>query len=296
MRLEILDHISDPGMPRKPNEDALCKGLGEGTRLEGALAAVFDGATGLGDSLIFPDTGSDAAWLAQLAAGLFPLHDVSTSVAEIVRQVAREARDAVAAACDLDALPRHAWPTASFEMARLRNDVLELSGLGDCCAYVLEPDDVIVTHTAMPSSREIEMASARHMLDATGGFGPGGDIVREGATLDAMRRGRARHNTPGGHVWTLGLAPETAEHVAVLELAARPGTRILLMSDGFAALCEAYQLYDEPGLVKAAATLGLQALLAQLRHVERVDDPDARRFARFKRCDDASAILLEIRK
>lgn len=294
MRLEILDHISDPGMPRKPNDDALCIGLGDGRRLEGSMAAVFDGATGLGDTLIFPDLGSDAAWLAHLAAGLFPLHDVSTSVGEIVRQVAREARDAAAAACDLDTLPRFAWPTASFEMARLRGEVLELSGLGDCCAYVMEPDGVIVTHTAMPASREVEMASARRMLDAAGGFGPGGGIVREGATLEAMRRGRARHNTPGGPAWTLGLVPEAAEHVAVLDMAARPGTRILLMSDGFAALCEAYQLYDEPGLVMAAGGEGLKALLTRLRHLERVEDPAAQRFARFKQCDDATAILIEI--
>ena len=27
MRLEIIDHISDPGLPGKPNDDALCIGL-----------------------------------------------------------------------------------------------------------------------------------------------------------------------------------------------------------------------------------------------------------------------------
>jgi len=302
MKLEILGHISDPGVARKPNDDALCIGLGDGARPGGSMAAVFDGATGLGDTLIFPDLGSDAAWLAHLAAGLFPLHDVSSSVSAIVREVCREACDMAAIACDLNSLPRYAWPTASFEMARLRGgtrggasgEVLELSGLGDCCAYVLEPDGVLVTHTAMPSSRETEMASARRMLDAAGGFGPGGSMVREGATLEAMRRGRAGHNTHGGPVWTLGLVPEAAEHVSVLELAARPGTRILLMSDGFAALCEAYQLYDEAGLVEAAGTLGLEALLHRLRHLEQVEDPGAERFARFKQCDDATAILLEV--
>ncbi|HSO48320.1 MAG TPA: hypothetical protein VLQ68_10360, partial [Rhizobiaceae bacterium] len=183
MRLEIIDHISDPGTPGKPNDDAFCW-------TDGTMAAVFDGATGLGDGLIFPHAGSDAAWLAQLAARIFPMHGIDAAVGDIVRDVAGEARANVEAVVALDSLPRFAWPTSGFEMARLRDGVMELSGLGDCCAYVLDPDGVLITHTAMPSSREVEMASARRMLDAAGGFGPGGGITREGATMEAMRRGR----------------------------------------------------------------------------------------------------------
>lgn len=288
MRLEILDHLTDPGTPGKPNDDALCFGGGN-------MAAVFDGATGLGDSLIFPHAGSDAAWLAQLAARIFEMHGDSAEASTMVRDVAIEARANVEAVLDPDSLPRHAWPTSSFEMARVRGGVLEISGLGDCSAYILDPDGVLTTHSAMPSSRESETASARRMLDASGGFGPGGGIVREGATLEAMRRGRARQNTPGGPVWTLGLVPEAGEHVSTLRDAARPGTRILLMSDGFSALCEAYQSYDERGLVEAASRDGLSALLARLRRVERIEDPRAERFARFKQCDDATAVLAVIR-
>ncbi len=288
MRLEILEHLSDPGTPGKPNDDSMCLRPGE-------MAAVFDGATGLGDSLIFPHAGSDAAWLALLAARIFEMHGNDVDVSAMVRDVALEARANVDAVLDLEALPRHAWPTSSFEMARLRDGVLEICGLGDCTAYVLDPDGVLTTHSAMPSSRESETAAARRMLDASGGFGPGGGIVREGATLEAMRRGRARHNTPGGVVWTLGLVPEAGEHVSVLREAARPGTRILLMSDGFSALCEAYQLFDEAGLVEAASEIGLAELLRQLRRIEREEDPRAERFARFKQCDDATAILAVIR-
>lgn len=287
MRLEIIDHLSDPGTPGKPNDDAFCW-------IEGAMAAVFDGATGLGDSLIFPNAGSDAAWLAQLAARIFPMHGIDVAAGDVVRDVAREARANVEAAVALESIPRFAWPTSGFEMARLRDGVLELSGLGDCCAYVLGPDGVLTTHTAMPSSREVEMASARRMLDAAGGFGPGGGITREGPTMEAMRRGRARHNTRGGSVWTLGLVPEAGDHVSMVREAARPGTTILLMSDGFSALCEAYQLHDEQGLVAAAMQSGLADLLRRLRHVERVEDPLAQRFARFKQCDDATAILARI--
>ena len=58
MALELIDAVSAPGHPTRPNDDAYCHA--------GAVAAVFDGATGLGESLL--PGGSDAAWLARRAA------------------------------------------------------------------------------------------------------------------------------------------------------------------------------------------------------------------------------------
>ena len=57
MPFEILDTISLPGNPLKPNDDAF-------GHLDGA-AVVLDGATSLGDPLMPGD--SDAAWVATLA-------------------------------------------------------------------------------------------------------------------------------------------------------------------------------------------------------------------------------------
>jgi hypothetical protein len=288
MRLVILDQISDPGTPGKPNDDALCHGDN--------FAAVFDGATGIGERLVFPHLGSDAAWLANLAAKKFSALTPGQSTEAAVRGLCASARSAVEAVEDLDALPRHAWPTCGFEMARIVDGVLELSGLGDCMAYLLEPDGSFVTHTAIPSSRDTEMAAARRMLDRAGGFGPQGGIVREGETIAAMRRGRDRHNTPDGKVWTLGLVEAAAGHVASLRLSPAAGTFVLLMSDGFSALSEAYQRHEASAMVRRAAQDGLDGLLAQLRHVERVEDPMARQFARFKRCDDATAVLCVVKE
>jgi hypothetical protein len=47
-------------------------------------------------------------------------------------------------------------------------------------------------------------------------------------------------------------------------------------------------------MIGIAGRHGLAHLLAELRHVERVEDPMAERHPRFKRCDDATAILAEI--
>ena len=58
MPFEILDTISLPGDPLKPNDDAF--GHAENA------AVVIDGATSLGDPLMPGD--SDAAWLAHFGA------------------------------------------------------------------------------------------------------------------------------------------------------------------------------------------------------------------------------------
>ncbi|MCB1459818.1 MAG: hypothetical protein KDJ48_11255, partial [Nitratireductor sp.] len=95
-------------------------------------------------------------------------------------------------------------------------------------------------------------------------------------------------------VWTLGLVEEAADHVKVMEAEVRPGDMFLLMSDGFSALSEAYGCHTQTGLLQAAQEPGLAALLRELREVERVLDPDGQQFPRFKRSDDATAILGQI--
>lgn len=286
MRLNVIDRITDPGNPDRPNDDNLCEGEG--------LVAVFDGATGIGERLIFPDLGSDAAWLAALGADHFSRCPPDQDTADIVRQVAETARAAVAAVTDLRALPRHAWPTCGFEIARLRGGTLELSGLGDCSALVCMPGLAVEFHCPLPDARASEVESARRMLAASGGFGPNGGIVREGETLAAMRRGRDRHNTPQSGIWTLGIVPKAADHVSIARFEARQGMRILLMSDGFSALSDTYMRHSPDAMIEIAGRHGLAHLLAELRHVERVEDPMAERHPRFKRCDDATAILAEI--
>ena len=87
MPFEYVDSLSLPGDAAKPNEDAFA--------FEPRAAAVFDGATGLGEKLL--PGPSDAAWIARLgadrvlahvAAGIPPqkavrlaLHDACTTFA-----------------------------------------------------------------------------------------------------------------------------------------------------------------------------------------------------------------------
>jgi hypothetical protein len=72
-----------------------------------------------------------------------------------------------------------------------------------------------------------------------------------------------------------------------------PGARVLLASDGFLALASDYGRYTPDTLFAAAESRGLAALGAELRAVEAAD-ADGVRFPRFKRSDDATALLLAV--
>src|SRR3954468_18648737 len=64
MHLELIESLSLPSDPAKPNEDSFA--------VAKSAAAVFDGATGLGERLM--PGPSDAAWIAQFGARRFRSH------------------------------------------------------------------------------------------------------------------------------------------------------------------------------------------------------------------------------
>ena len=64
MSFEFVDVLTLPGNPAKPNDDSFA-------HIENA-AVVFDGATGLGESLMPGE--SDAAWLAHFGARRLMAH------------------------------------------------------------------------------------------------------------------------------------------------------------------------------------------------------------------------------
>ena len=68
----------------------------------------------------------------------------------------------------------------------------------------------------------------------------------------------------------------------------------LLCTDGFAALADQYGRYSPAEMVATARSAGLKAMLAELRRIERTEDPDGRLYPRFKISDDATALLFEV--
>ena len=73
----------------------------------------------------------------------------------------------------------------------------------------------------------------------------------------------------------------------------RPGAAILLASDGFLALAGDYGAYGAAGLMQAAMARGLAPLGEELRAIEEAD-AEGVKFPRFKKSDDATALLLKL--
>jgi len=282
--LRVIDSLSLQGHQSKPNEDRC--------GWTGGRVFVIDGATGVGGDMMDSQEGSDAAWLAQKAKERLDQHDDSDP-ADLVRQINTEAGAAFrAAARGLDEPWRQ--PTASLYMVRLSADRVTAAGLGDCVLFTINSAGETARQSPMTDHHDLEAATARAALRAGATLVDGASITAAGTMLERERALRARYNTAGGPIWTLGIAPEAADHVRVEPVAVASPLRGLLCTDGFAALVDRYQRYLVAGLIETAFAKGLEMLGDELRAIEHEEDPDGRLYPRMKRSDDATAVLFEI--
>lgn len=280
--LELIEAVSAPGHVARANEDAW--------RHAPPMAAVFDGATGLGETLLPGD--SDAAWLARLAAERLGAHaELGLSALEALRAVAGDAEGAFGVQQRRAPLENWEIPFASLMLVEQTGDEgLDAFWFGDCAGLVLAPgEDVQVIGEAF--GRRVAEASQAARLAAEHGRSPAAAKV-DAAFLPALRASRARYNKPGGP-WVFGPMRACVDHVKRGAVRAPVGSHLLLASDGFLALGTDYGRYGAQGLVEAARERGLASMLTELRAIE-ADDPDGTRFPRFKTSDDATAMLLRV--
>lgn len=284
--LHSLESLSLPGRDTVPNEDRCGTGP--------ASAFVVDGAGGLGDNITDTGEGSDAAWLAELARRHFKDMGSQDAVGQTVHAINTDAgkqiRDALGEA------PLDAWrqPVAGFLLVRAEAHGLAAYGLGDCVLFATDAADQAMRYSPMPDHYEHEGEAARAAIKAGSTLSAGVSLTSQGTMLTREEAWRARYNTAGGPLWTLGIAPEAANHLRREPLDLSSPVTGLLCTDGFAALVDRYGRYTTAGLVDAARTHGLAALGQELRSIEHHEDPDGLRYPRMKQSDDATAVLFEV--
>lgn len=285
-RIKILDTVTDPGKPGRPNEDRF------GHNADSAF--VLDGATGLGERQFMAGHGSDAAWIAEFAAARLARRlDPTIDVKLLLKDISTEARTAFEA--EAGEQPRYAWPLCSLSALRATPTGFEYFGLGDSCLYLLHDDGRSDFIIPIPGAYEWEQHMAARHIARLGSIGASGVATGDPTTLEELRRGRGLQNTPAGSTWTFGIVPEAADHLYMQAVPVRaPGATAILCSDGLADLVALYHAYDAGSLVEAARTAGLTALVAELRRFEREIDPDGLKYPRFKQSDDTTAVLLRL--
>jgi hypothetical protein len=284
VRIAVLDSLSEPAKPGGENEDRI--GWND------SAAFVIDGATSLGPSLMAPPQ-SDAAWIAEwarerLVAELAP----DRSLRDVVRTLCASARERFFTAASPE-IERYRHPSASFQSLRLTEGGLEIAGLGDCTLFLRDDAGTLTRHSGLRAGRSGEQSSARTAINRMGGLDAQGEGFRDAETLAALRASRARQNTEGS-VWTLGIHPAAGDHIRIEMPEVRLPAVGLLCSDGFADSVDNYALHKAAALVDRAERRGLGTLLTEIRRIERDIDPKGLQFPRFKRSDDASAVLVRV--
>ena len=284
--LRILETLTDPGDPGKANEDAFGHVKGQA----GDHLWVIDGATDVADGpLIGAETG--AHWLAQRASALFA--EFAARHGDDLRGLVRETLEALARDFERERLRvpngRHEWPSAAMMLLHAGKGWIRAANFADC-GLVLLGDGAAQAQIfgAQHNSREARAVSRTAELIRM--LAPGEEPFANAAVMDYLRAARRRQNSKDGY-WILGVDVEAAAHVRLAGFPfSRPVTG-LVFSDGFGSLVFDYHRYEPADFVRRAVAEGLQPLLGEIRKIEREEDPGCLLWPRFKRHDDATAIL-----
>ena len=281
MPFELIEALSLPGDPAKPNDDAFAH--------RARAAVVMDGATGLGDALM--PGPSDAAWVARFGANRLMAHsEEGLNPHDAVGAALRDTEKSFIHLRRRVPIETYEMPFASMIFVAQTATGFDALWFGDCAVLVARPGEVVelVGDAIKKKARESDRVKA---LAASLGENAASTGLRD-AFLPALRAARNTVNTERGG-WLFGPDARAAEHVASARVSAPVGTTLLLLSDGFLALASDYDRYDIAALPEAARTKGLKSLGDELRETEAAD-PDGKRFPRFKKSDDATALLLKI--
>ena len=275
--LTLVETISLAGDRAKQNDDTC------GSR--GASAWVIDGATDLHDAPL-TKAASDAAWIAHyLSTSLHSgaLDDMRAAV----RRASEGAAEAFAHLARGQSVEGWQSPIASLLMVTEdASGALRGLDIGDCRAFALDAEGAAHQAGGIEDGADHESQLAAKQTDAHK------PLLRRTETIEMLRRLRASQNG-GGNSWTFCLDPACADQARAWELRLARPAHVLLCTDGFSALVDRYAAYDPGSLVKAALERGLQELGRNLRAIEAADSAGAKH-PRFKRSDDATALLLRL--
>lgn len=280
--LTLVESLSLAGDRAKQNDDAC------GARA--ACAWVIDGATDLHSQPV-SRAASDAAWLAQELSGALGAVGWSAPLNEhALYEIVELAHEDIAVQAEMFERIPERWrlPTASALLIGEAEDGIVGLDLGDCRAFALDANGKAFALGGPPGAADKEAKSAAAAIEQAGGA----PVLTHAGSLDQLRRSRSVHNEAGGY-WIFGIQPECVEHVRKWRIDLARPAHILLATDGFSALVDRYHLHDAASLMRAAVDRGLQELSRDLRAIEN-DDSGAARYPRWKRSDDATALLLRL--
>ena len=243
----------------------------------GRLAWVIDGATDLYADAALP-AASDVQWLVDTIAERLRqagADGYSGGGAALLDEIARYICDQMAA---FDFPSDRVPPACSLVLAADCGESYEITRIGDATAVVAGADSMVLG-TDFFDRREARAVAAE----------------RAGAAAERVTAGkhwrRLETMTSGGLESIFSGHPNRALRPHTIAGSWEDISGVLLCTDGFARLITDYRLYGKWSEVMVdALDKGLACLEKMLREAEA--DPTSARPGRFKRADDAAALLL----
>ncbi|MDL4864106.1 hypothetical protein NPJ88_017370 [Halomonas elongata] len=251
----------------------------------------MDGAAPVNAGRTRSDYPSDAAWLVRrfvdhFLANVGPAWRTRELVIDIQGRLAVE-YEALGSADDV---VRTDLPFACFGAARLVDDTLEITSAGDC-VLLYETDEGKLArfgHSAVSSLEQQAVGALRETKARTGASH--GEALQ--TTIPHILDNQAQRNRRFGYDVVEPITDLAIDLERVL-MPARPGRRMLAMSDGFYRAVDTYHLFTDEQLFEAAFDSGLSDILARLRDAE-ANDPEASAHPRLKLQDDATAVAFVV--
>lgn len=273
---EVAEVYADDGSIEKPNEDL--------TLLTDGMAAVFDGATGLGAHWV-DNAPSDAHWFVNRIASYLTHHWLQTgrftqALDTAIHQVEEEFTE-ILGGRDIDF---YEHPSAGVMALALEAGQMTLYRAGDCEAIYRRGKHVTRPMLTSPLVELDRISIEAHQEAMREGLSP--DEARQ-AIMPTLKAHRCLGNKDNGYP-ILNTNPDSALRVERKVLNPRKGDELILCSDGFSALFKYH-----PKWLKQAFEAPLSEAGASLR---RIEERDSRRekHPRLKAHDDATAMKLSI--
>jgi hypothetical protein len=166
---------------------------------------------------------------------------------------------------------------------------MEFLWYGDCAALIKQGDAPVTVVGETFDKRAAEARRAQALAKEKN-LSPAAGLSRA-EFIGSLRASRNRINS--GHAWLFSPDVKAASHVSRRVMKIPPGSEILLLTDGFLALASDYGAYSADSLMDAGLSKGLASLGEELRAIEN-GDSGGDKFPRFKKSDDATALLLRL--
>lgn len=259
---------------------------------EASTVLLLDGAAPRGSERVSA-YANDTVWLVRRFVEAFAAAAASAAPGGVRARV--EAARAVlseeyAALCAAGGGAPAEMPFACLAIAHHAGDTLELFNMGDLTTLVRGRDGS-VQRFGDSFVRELDRRATGELgrLHAAGVEPHAERRERVGATVLAHR---ALRNQPSGYD-VLDLEAGGAERLEQRSFEASRVRDVLMLSDGFYRLVDTFERYTDLTLFAAIEHVGLEALLDELRSLERAD-AECTRHLRFKTHDDATALWLGV--